>query len=184
MLKGFVDFLAEIIEDLRFRLAVLIEFIENGAVLGFFDLVAVDRGILAFFGGEGNSLLLFENALDFFVVIMPESVKVLAEDCEDRLFEYFGNVPMKLVILREHLNFGGILMPSILPFEEFLIINIAHFFPELTGVGSDLFFNEVIDGACVVEVCIGKVAIVEGSVEHDGKVFAGTEETGVGGDVC
>lgn len=30
-------------ENLRFRLAVLVKFVENSAVLGFFDLVTVNR---------------------------------------------------------------------------------------------------------------------------------------------
>ena len=43
VLKGLIDFLAEVMENLGFRLAVLVKFVENSAVLGFFDLVTVNR---------------------------------------------------------------------------------------------------------------------------------------------
>ena len=43
VLKGLIDFLAEGMENLGFRLAVLVKFVENSAVLGFFDLVTVNR---------------------------------------------------------------------------------------------------------------------------------------------
>jgi hypothetical protein len=66
------------VENLGLRLAVLLEFIKDSAVPGFFDLVAVNRRVITFLSCQGNALFFFENTLDFFVIIMSQSIKILA----------------------------------------------------------------------------------------------------------
>lgn len=60
-------------------------------------------------------------------------------------------------------------------------MNVTHFLSELTSIRSDFLFNELVNGISVVEIDVGKVAVVKGSVEHDGKVLARTQEAGVRG---
>ena len=91
---------------------------------------------------------------------------------------------MKLVILREHFNFSWVLMSRILPFEQFLIIDIAHFLSELARLRSDFLFNELINSVSVIKIDVGKVTVVKGSVKHDSKVLARTKRTGVVCLVC
>ena len=105
MLKRLINFLAEILKDLWFGLAVLVQFIENCTVSGFFDLIAINRWLIAFFSCQWDSLFIFEYTLDFFVIEMSESIKIFAEYSKNWLFEYFRNVAMKLVIFWEHFDF-------------------------------------------------------------------------------
>jgi hypothetical protein len=110
---------------------------------------------------------------------MPEPVKIFAEDSKDRFFQYFWDVAVKFVILRKHFDFSRVLMGCILSFEEFLIMDIAHFLSELAGVRGYFFFNEIVDCISVVQIHVRKIAVIKGSVKHDGKVLSRTQEAGL-----
>ena len=91
---------------------------------------------------------------------------------------------MKLVILREHLDFTRILMSGIIPFEQFFVIDITHFLSELASLRSDFLFDKLINRVSVVKIDIGEVTVIKSSVEHECKVLARTNRTGVAGLVC
>ncbi len=58
-------------------------------------------------------------------------------------------------------------------------MDVTHFLSELAGVKGNFFFNEIVNGISVVQIDVGKVAVIKGSVEHNGEVLARTKETGV-----
>jgi hypothetical protein len=127
MLKGLINFLTEVMKNLRLRLTILVKLIKNRTVSGLFYFITIIRRLITFFSCQGNSLFLLEHTLDFLVIKMPKSIKIFAKYSKNWLFKYFGNIAMKLVILRKRFNFTRVLMSRILSFEKFLIIIVAHF---------------------------------------------------------
>lgn len=74
---------------------------------------------------------------------------------------------MKLVVLRKHLDFTGILLCRILSLEELFIIIITHLLSKFTSFRCDFFMKEVFDAIRIIKVDIGKVTIIECPVQHD-----------------
>ena len=75
-------------------------------------------------------------------------------------------------------------MSRIIPFEQFLVIDITHFLSELASLRSYFLFDELINRVSVVKIDIRKVTVVKGSVKHECKVLAKTKRTRVASLVC
>ena len=74
---------------------------------------------------------------------------------------------MKFIIFGEHLNFRWELRGCVLAFKQFLIVIITHLLSKFAGLWSDFLLHEIMYLVSVVNINIGKVAIVEGTIEHN-----------------
>lgn len=108
---------------------------------------------------------------------MPKFIIMLSQNSKNGFFENFRNISVKLVVFWKHFYFSRKLMCCVLPFQQFLIIAIAHLFSKLTSLWCDFFFYKIINCIGVVKIYISQIPIIESPIEHDSKILPCTERT-------
>ena len=175
ILKGLVDFVAQIFPDegligfLIEELTVVFgEIVEDVAVMRLFVLVFDVREYLrAFLGGDGNILLLLENALDFLVLKLLFALVKSVHEIGDTLDMHFGVVFVKLVILYNGFIFVFIFLQIVKPPHElFFLIGHSHFFVK-DGFRANLVVEDVIDMGEVVDALGVQVLVVQCVIDED-----------------
>lgn len=85
------------------------------------------------YAADTQSLFLFEDFLDFFVIVLSLFIVILSQNSLDCGFDDARKVGVEFIILGQHGDFPTKLMHLVLSFEELFLLVLYLLFPKEVG---------------------------------------------------